>query len=177
MKPPRNVCQASYLPVQMQLPAEGLASCRDGCSVCNRKSLRRVGPGTSILSPGRSVRPEKSVISRATDEFRWPAVDNVFWIGGRNRAIVSRDHEDRPAAGRLPDAMKPGTHGVRTYWIRGFMAFQLARGAGTVMLMVSVRPRSSFRMRGARALTRRHCVCSSMNAVSARYDLVRVVLE
>jgi len=29
--------------------------------------------------------------------------------------------------GLLPDAMKPGTHGVKTHWIRGFMAFQLAR--------------------------------------------------
>jgi hypothetical protein len=29
--------------------------------------------------------------------------------------------------GPLPDAMKPGTHCVRTHWIRGFMAFQLVR--------------------------------------------------
>jgi hypothetical protein len=29
--------------------------------------------------------------------------------------------------GPLPDAMKPGTHGVGTHWIRGFMAFQLVR--------------------------------------------------
>jgi hypothetical protein len=27
----------------------------------------------------------------------------------------------------LPDAMKPGIHGARTHWIRGFMAFHLAR--------------------------------------------------
>ena len=26
----------------------------------------------------------------------------------------------------LPDAMKPGIHCVRTHWIWGFMAFQLA---------------------------------------------------
>jgi hypothetical protein len=25
--------------------------------------------------------------------------------------------------GLLPDAVKPGIHGVRTRWIRGFMAF------------------------------------------------------
>ena len=49
--------------------------------------------------------------------------------------------------GLLPDAMKPGTHGVKTHWIRGFMAFQLARHARTVMLMVPVRPESSFRER------------------------------
>jgi hypothetical protein len=30
-------------------------------------------------------------------------------------------------AGRLPDAVKPGIQGVRTPWIRGFMAFRLAR--------------------------------------------------
>ena len=46
--------------------------------------------------------------------------------------------------GLLPDAMKPGTHGVKTHWIRGFMAFQLAWHARTVMLMVAVRPESSF---------------------------------
>jgi len=32
--------------------------------------------------------------------------------------------------------MEPGIHGVRTQWIRGFMAFQLARRTRTVMLMV-----------------------------------------
>ena len=36
----------------------------------------------------------------------------------------------------MPDAMKPDIHGVGTHWIRGFMAFQLARCTGTVMLMV-----------------------------------------
>ena len=36
----------------------------------------------------------------------------------------------------LPDAMKPGIHCVRTHWIRGFMAFQLARCTRTVMPMV-----------------------------------------
>ena len=43
---------------------------------------------------------------------------------------------DRPAllpANLLPDAMKPGFHCVRTHWIRGFMAFQLARRTRTVM--------------------------------------------
>ena len=38
--------------------------------------------------------------------------------------------------GRLPDAMKPGIDGVRTHWIRGFMAFYPVRRARTVMLMV-----------------------------------------
>jgi hypothetical protein len=28
------------------------------------------------------------------------------------------------AAGRLPDAVEPGIHCVRTHWIRGFMAFR-----------------------------------------------------
>src|SRR6185503_14146030 len=37
------------------------------------------------------------------------------------------DHDDRSAAGRLPDAMDPGFHGARTHWIRGFMAFRRAR--------------------------------------------------
>jgi len=35
-------------------------------------------------------------------------------------------HETGLAA-RLPDVMKPGFHCVRTHWIRGFMAFQMAR--------------------------------------------------
>jgi len=45
-------------------------------------------------------------------------------------------HCVRSAAGRLPDAMNSAYHCVRTHWIRGFMAFQLARHARTVMLMV-----------------------------------------
>jgi hypothetical protein len=39
-------------------------------------------------------------------------------------------------AGRRPDAVKPGIHGVRTPWIRGFMAFRWVRHAEIVMLMV-----------------------------------------
>jgi len=42
----------------------------------------------------------------------------------------------RNAPGRLSDALEPGIHGVRTHWIRGFMAFQLARYARTVLLTV-----------------------------------------
>jgi hypothetical protein len=34
------------------------------------------------------------------------------------------------AAERQPDAMKPGFHGVRTHWIRGFMAFQRPQPTG-----------------------------------------------
>jgi len=40
------------------------------------------------------------------------------------------DHDDRSAAGRLPDAMDPGFHGARTHWAhwnRDFMAFRRAR--------------------------------------------------
>jgi hypothetical protein len=40
-----------------------------------------------------------------------------------------------PPTSRLPDAMKPGIHGVGTPWIRGFMAFHRARRIRTVMLM------------------------------------------
>ena len=37
-----------------------------------------------------------------------------------------------PLAGRLPDVMDPGYHGVRTtHWIRGFMAFRLAQRTRT----------------------------------------------
>src|SRR6185312_501971 len=42
-----------------------------------------------------------------------------------------------PPVGLPPDAMKPGIHGVRTRWIRGFMAFQLARHARKVRLMMA----------------------------------------
>jgi hypothetical protein len=42
----------------------------------------------------------------------------------------------RTLARRRPDAVKPGIHGVRTPWIRGFMAFLRVRDAGIVMLMV-----------------------------------------
>jgi hypothetical protein len=47
--------------------------------------------------------------------------------------------------GPLPDAcwtpagaLKPGIHCVRTHWIRGFMAFQLARRTRIMRLIVPV---------------------------------------
>jgi len=42
------------------------------------------------------------------------------------------------AAWMSSDALDPGFHYVRTHWIRGFIAFQLARNTRTVMLMVPV---------------------------------------
>jgi hypothetical protein len=48
--------------------------------------------------------------------------------------------------GPLPDALEPGFHCVRTQWIRGFIAFQLARRARTVVLMVPAWPESGFRV-------------------------------
>ena len=60
-----------------------------------------------------------------------------------NARLAYVDHEDRPAAERLPDAprhlpdaLEPGIQGVRTPWIRGFMAFQLARYTRTALLTV-----------------------------------------
>jgi hypothetical protein len=77
-------------------------------------------------------------------------LDAVFMSHQLNACLAYVDHEDQPApercrdasrtlpdaAGRLPDALKPGIHGVRTHWIRGFMAFQLARYTRTVLLTV-----------------------------------------
>ena len=40
----------------------------------------------------------------------------------------------RTPLGHLPDALESGVHGVRTRWIPGFMAFQLARYTQTVLL-------------------------------------------
>jgi len=37
---------------------------------------------------------------------------------------------------RTSDALEPRIHGVRTHWIRGFMAFQLGRRTRNVVLMV-----------------------------------------
>jgi hypothetical protein len=43
--------------------------------------------------------------------------------------------------------MEPGIHCVRTHWIRGFMAFQLAPGRRIVRLMVLVGSESGFQIR------------------------------
>jgi len=44
-----------------------------------------------------------------------------------------------PAPARAPpDVLKPDIQCVRTHWIRGFMAFQLARRTRIVVLMGSV---------------------------------------
>jgi hypothetical protein len=37
-----------------------------------------------------------------------------------------------PLPDASPDAVKPGFHRVGTHWIRGFMAFQLARRGSAV---------------------------------------------
>jgi hypothetical protein len=42
------------------------------------------------------------------------------------------------AAGRLPDALKPGIHCARTHWIRGFITFQPTRRTRIVRLMMLV---------------------------------------
>jgi hypothetical protein len=42
------------------------------------------------------------------------------------------------AIGLRPDALKPDIHCVRAHWIRGFMAFQMARRTRTGLLMVPV---------------------------------------
>ena len=55
-----------------------------------------------------------------------------------NTGHISTTSYERTAAGRPPDAMEPGFHSVRTRWIPGFMAFQLARRTQTVLLAVPV---------------------------------------
>ena len=50
----------------------------------------------------------------------------------------------------MPDVLKPDIHCVRAHWIRGFMAFPLARRTPRVMLTVPAWPESGFRERAAR---------------------------
>src|ERR1700761_7302665 len=55
-----------------------------------------------------------------------------YWAGSASaREERTARYEARSAAwtpaGRPPDALDPGFHGVGTPWIRGFMAFWLAR--------------------------------------------------
>jgi hypothetical protein len=57
----------------------------------------------------------------------------------------------RTPLGHLPDALESGIHGVRTRWIPGFMAFQLARYTRTALLTV---PESREPVTGARAADR-----------------------
>jgi hypothetical protein len=42
----------------------------------------------------------------------------------QNPPTLDNDGVNCRVIGPLPDAMEPGFHGVRTPWIRGFMAFQ-----------------------------------------------------
>ena len=85
-------------------------------------------PSSLVVSPRDSTqrgRPGSSGAKTATSTWIWPRL--------------------------LPDAMKPGIHGVRTHWIPGFIGFHPARNTRTVMLMVPVWPESGFRERRARA--------------------------
>ena len=59
---------------------------------------------------------------------------------GRAQITDSKRQDPSP-----PDALDPGFHCARTHWIRGFMAFQRARSAQTVLRMVPVLPESGFR--------------------------------
>jgi hypothetical protein len=62
-------------------------------------------------------------------------VDAVFMLLERNAACL---------IGPLPDGLKPDIQYVRTHWNRGFIAFQLARRARIVVLMVPMWPESGF---------------------------------
>ena len=70
-------------------------------------------------------------------------VDATFMLLGRDGAwlLLIMKLGPRPDAmepdAMEPDAMEPDIDGVRTQWIRGFMAFGLARRTRTVRLMVS----------------------------------------
>jgi len=56
----------------------------------------------------------------------------------RPASVQYQLHAVRRALAPRPTALDPGFHGVRTHWIRGFMAFELARRTWIVMLMVPV---------------------------------------
>jgi hypothetical protein len=56
----------------------------------------------------------------------------------------------KPGFTPLERALDPGFHGARTHWIRGFMAFRLARHTRPMVLAVPVCPESGFRKRAAR---------------------------
>ena len=60
----------------------------------------------------------------------------IMKIGPLLNACRTLPDASQTPPGRLPGALEPGIHGVRTLWIRGFMAFQLARYARTVLLTV-----------------------------------------
>jgi hypothetical protein len=96
-------------------------------------------------------------------------VDAAFMSLQHNVHPAYVDHEDRSAAGRLPNEVEPGFHCARTQWDRGFIAFQLARRTRTVVLMVPAWPEFGFRVRAPRPglLAKTAWRSSSMNAASA----------
>ena len=67
-----------------------------------------------------SLRQALTIYSeRARSYTRYRAYEANGGISGYTRAGRGRR--------ALPDALEPGFHCVSTHWIRGFMAFQLAR--------------------------------------------------
>ena len=67
---------------------------------------------------------------------RTPSAGRTLGAGrGRRTSDVGRRTSD--VARRTSGALEPRIHGVRTHWIRGFMAFQLGRRTRNVVLMVS----------------------------------------
>jgi hypothetical protein len=65
-------------------------------------------------------------------------VDAAFTFFPAQGSLLKLIMKIDPLPGRPPDAMKPDIQCVRTQWIRGFIAFQLARRIRTVMRIVPV---------------------------------------
>ena len=70
---------------------------------------------------------------------------------GRWAPGAGAGHRTSDIGRRTSGALEPRIHGVRTHWIRGFMAFQLAWRTRTVMLVVPVCPESGFLGRAIRS--------------------------
>src|SRR6185312_7206613 len=92
----------------------------------------RCFPHAVVTAAGSSAVPPRWSRSRSS-----PAAP-------RSRTASTRTQARRTPAARQPDALDSGFHCARTRWILGFIAFQLARRARPVMLMVPVCPESRF---------------------------------
>jgi hypothetical protein len=110
--------------------------CRDRGPAARRDKDR--GRSSSAASLAKQLRERKR--APGWSAFRDVLLEAVAVSCSPTRSAKSPDsHGKRDAnLSRLPDAMEPGFHCVRTHWIRGFIGFQLARRTQDVMLMMPV---------------------------------------
>jgi len=99
-----------------------------GCNSQNAAQMHRSrGAAGTTRSAGGLLGAERG---------RWARAPGAGAGRGCRVQALDTGHRASGIGHRASGALEPRIHGVRTHWIRGFMAFQLGRRTRNVVLMV-----------------------------------------